>query len=94
MAQRLGEMTVSLAAAASLALSIAVLWFALTLLAKISKPVSDQCATTAVERARSAVYFSFFRQLKSLVYIYIVDQQLSLHTCTMMIVHDYNRLHN
>ena len=41
-AQRLGEKTVSLAAAASLALSITVLSFALTLLAKFSKPVSDQ----------------------------------------------------
>ena len=41
-AQSLGEMTASLAAAASLALSIAVLSFAQTLLATFSKPVSDQ----------------------------------------------------
>ena len=37
------EMITSLAAAAFLALSIMVLSFALTLLAKIFKPVSDQC---------------------------------------------------
>ena len=43
MAQRLGEMTASLAAAAFLVLSITVLSFALILLAKISKPVSDHC---------------------------------------------------
>ena len=42
-AQRLGEMTASLAAAASLVLSIMVLSLALTLLAKFSKLVSDQC---------------------------------------------------
>ena len=41
-AQRLGEMTVSLAAAASLVLSITVLSFAQTLLATFSKPVGDQ----------------------------------------------------
>ena len=43
MAQRLGEMTVSLAAVASLELSFMVLSFALILLAKFSKLVSDQC---------------------------------------------------
>ena len=42
MAQSLGEMTASLAAAASLVLSIMVLSFAQTLLATFSKPVSDQ----------------------------------------------------
>ena len=41
-AQSLGEMTASLAAAASLALSITVLSFAQTLLATFSKPVSAQ----------------------------------------------------
>ena len=41
-AQGLGEMTASLAAAASLALSITVVSFAQTLLATFSKPVSDQ----------------------------------------------------
>ena len=41
-AQGLGEMTASLAAAVSLALSITVLSFAQTLLATFSKPVSDQ----------------------------------------------------
>ena len=39
----LDEMTASLAAAVSLALSITIFSFALTLLAKISKPVIDQC---------------------------------------------------
>ena len=43
MAQSLGEMTVSLAAAAFLALSITVLSFAQALLATFSKLVSDQC---------------------------------------------------
>ena len=41
-AQSLGEMTASLAAAASLMLSITVLSFAQILLATFSKPVSDQ----------------------------------------------------
>ena len=39
----LGEMTASLVASGSLALSITVFSFTLTLLTKISKPVSDQC---------------------------------------------------
>ena len=41
MAQRIGEMTASVAAAASLVLSIMVLSVALTLLATFSKKVSD-----------------------------------------------------
>ena len=44
-AHRLDEMTASMAAAASLVLSITVLSVALTLLATFSKPVSDHCVS-------------------------------------------------